>query len=214
MEIAMKIKLCAALSVIALLGVAPFSSADTGRWERESRRSDTEMRSRDLRSLENFLDSHWRVAQRLYEDPDLVNDRQFVRNNESLDDWLDAHPDAADVLRENPHKYLWQGRASSSDRMTERELQRMTARELRNFENFLDTNPETARRLYEDPDLINDRQFVRSREGLSDWLARNPDAAQALRDNPHRFLWRERSVSVGDFLSQLLQPSAGSPSTR
>jgi hypothetical protein len=86
-------------------------------------------------------------------------------------------------------------------------MTRMRERDLRSFENFLDAHPETAQRLYQEPDLINDRQFVRNREALNDWLENHPDAAQALRANPHKFLWRERNVSASDFLSQLLPSS-------
>jgi accessory colonization factor AcfC len=165
-----------------------------------------DLSDRDLRSFENYLDSHWETAQQLYRDPDLIRDRRFVRNHEVLNDWLNAHPDAAEALQDNPHKYIWRERASryTDDRQA---LSRMRERDLRSFENFLDSHPEPAQRLYEDPDLINDRQFVRNREALNDWLDNHPDAAQALRAHPHKFLWRERNVSPTDFLSQLLQPS-------
>lgn len=194
----------AALPLAGALCVAPVVSADYDDY-RQSSRSDTEMNTRDLRSFESYLNNHWETAQQLYQDPDLLRDRRFIRNHESLDNWLDAHPDAAEALQANPHKYLWRDRASRSEHDNNRDVMaRMTERDLRSLENFLDSNPETARRLYDNPELINDRQFVRNRSALHDWMENHPNAAQALRDDPQRFLWRERTTSAADFLQQLL----------
>jgi hypothetical protein len=81
---------------------------------------------------------------------------------------------------------------------------RMSERDLRSFEHYLDTHDETARTLYENPELINDRRFVRTHDALNDWLTKHPDAAEALHANPDQYLWRERRTSAADFLNQLL----------
>jgi hypothetical protein len=80
----------------------------------------------------------------------------------------------------------------------------MSERDLRSFENYLDAHDETARTLYQNPELINDRRFVRNHDSLNEWMDNHPDAAEALRANPNKFLWRERTTSAGDFLNQLL----------
>jgi hypothetical protein len=64
----------------------------------------------------------------------------------------------------------------------------------------------TAQLLYQNPDLINDRSFVRQHETLDNWLQNHPDAARAVRADPDRYLWRERSTTAADFLNQLLGP--------
>jgi hypothetical protein len=79
----------------------------------------------------------------------------------------------------------------------------MSERDLSSFERYLDTHDETARALYQDPNLINDRRFVRDHEALRDWLAAHPDAAEALHANPDKYLWRERNTNAADFLNQL-----------
>jgi hypothetical protein len=81
----------------------------------------------------------------------------------------------------------------------------MSEQDLRSFENYLDDHDETARTLYQNPELINDRRFVRNHESLHDWLENHSDAADALHANPHKFLWRERTTSAADFLGQLFQ---------
>jgi hypothetical protein len=81
---------------------------------------------------------------------------------------------------------------------------RMSERDLRSFENYLDAHDETARTLYQNPEVINDRRFVRNHDSLNDWMDNHPDAAEALRANPNKFLWRERTTNAADFLNQLL----------
>ena len=83
----------------------------------------------------------------------------------------------------------------------------MSEQDLRSFERYLDTHDETARTHYQNPDLVNDRQFVREHDALQDWMENHPDAARALRADPDQYLWRQRSTSAADFLNQLL----GSP---
>jgi len=191
-----------ALPFAGTLCVAPVVSADQSEW-RGGRYESERLSRRDLRSFNRYLDSHWEAAQQLYQDPELLRNRRFLRTHDSLNDWLESHPDAAEALQANPHKYLWHNYARQDD---DREvLTRMRERDLRSFENFLDANPETAQRLYENPDLIKNRQFVRNHEELDNWLDNHREAAEVLRANPHKFVWRERAVSPADFLSQLLQ---------
>jgi hypothetical protein len=189
--------LAVALSLAGALYIAPVVSADY------DRRDESRMSTRDQRSFERYLDSNWRVAQQLYQNPELIRDRQFVRENESLDQWLDNHPNAEEALRANPHKYVWSERAGQTS--DSQQTAYMSERDLRSFESFLDSNPETAQRLYQNPELINDRQFTRNNVALDDWLDTHPRAADAIQANPHKFLWRERSVNASDFLRQLLR---------
>jgi|SRR5262245_12551863 len=195
--------LFAVLPFAGSLCVAPLVSAD--RYDYQSSRSESQMDQRDWRSFQNYLNSHDETAQQLYRNPELLNDRRFLRNHDALNDWLEAHPDAAQALQADPYRYLkrGQGYTSRSDRGDA--LARMNERDLRSFENYLDAHTETANSLYENPDLINDRQFVRRHDSLDNWMDNHPDAAEALRANPHKFLWRERSTTPSDFLSQLLQ---------
>ena len=186
-----------ALSLAGALYLAPVVSADY------DRRDESRMSTRDQQSFEKYLDSNSRVARQLYQDPELIRDRQFVRDHESLDNWLDNHPDAEEALRANPHKYLQSDRASRTS--DGQQAAYMSERDLSSFESFLDNNPETAQSLYQNPELINDRQFTRGNTALDNWLDSHPRAADAIQANPHKFLWRERSVNATDFLRQLLR---------
>lgn len=198
--------LAVALSLTGTLCTAQIVSADYDDRRSEPRsyedqQDEPRMSTRDQRSFERYLNSNSQTARQLRQDPELIRDREFVRDHESLDDWLDSHANAAEALRANPHKYLGSDRVRQSSH--ERTTAYMSEQELRNFESFLDRNPETARRLYENPDLIKDRQFARNDPALNDWMDRNPQTADAIQANPHKFLWRERKVGPADFLQQL-----------
>lgn len=200
----MKPKLVTALfAVLPLAGslcLAQVASADRD-YSRRSY-SEDQVSARDLRSFERYLDSHDETARMLYQNPDLLNDRQFVREHAALKDWLDDHPDASAAMRANPDRYLSRDTYSSNTGRQSRAY--MNERDLRSFERYLDTHDETARALYQNPDLINDRQFVRDHDALQDWLENHPEGARALRADPDQYLWRQRSTSAADFLNQLL----------
>jgi len=73
-----------------------------------------QLSERDLRSFEDYLDADDETAQRLYQNPALINDRRFVRDHEELHNWLRDHPDAAQAIQANPDKFLWRSRTTTA----------------------------------------------------------------------------------------------------
>ncbi len=199
-----KTSLFAVLPLAGSLCLTPVASADRDDWRQS--RYDEQVSERDLRSFDEYLDTHRETAQQLYKNPDLLRDRRFIRDHNALNDWLDSHSDAAEALQANPRRYLARAQDSQAE---DRRLGRasMNERDLRSFEEYLDSHDETARLLYQNPDLINNRSFVRNHDALHDWLQDHSEAAQALRAEPDKYLWRERTTSASDFLGRLL----GSP---
>ncbi len=118
------------------------------------------------------------------------SDRSDRYNNEERYDRSDRYQD-----EERSDRY---GRSQSATPA------RMSEQDLRSFERYLDTHDETAQLLYQTPDLINNRRFVRQHAALQDWMRNHPNAAEAVQANPDRYLWRERSTSASDFLQNLL----------
>src|SRR2546425_10304653 len=51
----------------------------------------------------------------------------------------------------------------------------ITRRELRNFDQFLDSHPEVAEALRKDPNLINNPNWVSKHHELKDWLERQEE---------------------------------------
>jgi len=193
--------LFAILPLVGVLFTSPLVSAAD--WERD--RVTVRVSERDLRSFEAYLDSHWETAQELYRDPDLINNRPYVGKHRALKKWLADHSTAAREIRANPRAFLWRQRGArghaehrppSSGRISERDL--------RSFEAYLDSDWQTANLLYQNPALINDRRFVRDHSALQDWMEDHSETAAVIQANPDKFLWRQRDTSVQDFLNQLL----------
>ncbi len=176
-------------------------------YEHEERPSSARVSDRDLRSFDAFLDAHDETAQELYRDPNLVKNERFLRGHADLSDWLDNHPEAAAAIQANPRAAIWHERTTERGEREERRpaATQVSERDLSSFEDYLNTHDETAQLLYQDPELINDRRFVRNHDALHDWLEAHPDAAAAIQANPQQYLWRERTRSPQDFLRQLLK---------
>lgn len=163
-----------------------------------------ELSDRDLQSWEGFLDANDTIARELDRNPELLNDSNYVRRNTELDDWLYEHREAARIIKANPRKY-----ARRSDTPSSRPPAQPTVEEIREFDGFLEREWEIANALYGEPELINDRAFLRENPSLTLWLRDHPRMAQALRERPRDYLWRQRGLSIEDFLRQLLTPRLG-----
>jgi len=70
--------------------------------------------------------------------------------------------------------------------------------ELRSFNHYLQQHPDTARRLWEKPDRVNDPDFVGRHDDLREWMTNHPNAANALRENPQQFMAEERHFQSYD----------------
>src|SRR3989441_4192889 len=68
----------------------------------------------------------------------------------------------------------------------------ITRRELRNFDQYLDSHPEVAEALRKDPNLINNPNWVSKHPGVRDWLEDHPNAREELKENPTAFMHREK----------------------
>lgn len=105
------------LSVTTLLTLPPLATARDNHWgqhEGREHRSEARLSARDQRSFEAYLDAHWETAQLLYQQPELLNDRRFIRNHRALRDWLAGHARATRILQANPRRVLWAQRIAHS----------------------------------------------------------------------------------------------------
>ncbi len=196
--------LCSSLLFLTNLGLPVISSAvDQYEYGREPSPR-LRISEADLRSFDAYLDDHWEAAQELYHDPDLINDRDYVRKHNALRNWLEDHPQAAREIHANPRAVLWRDRgrgygdSSSSSRLSDRQR--------RSWDEFLDDNRAIARDLSRNPDLINDARYVRDHEALDDWLRDHREAAGIIAANPSAYLTRASQSS--DYDSSSGQPPA------
>jgi hypothetical protein len=64
-------------------------------------------------------------------------------------------------------------------------------RNVARFDQFLDSHPEVADQLRQNPSLINDRNYVDNHPALQDYLRGNPGVRDEIRQNPDAFMRQE-----------------------
>jgi hypothetical protein len=76
-----------------------------------------------------------------------------------------------------------------------------SVREFQSFDRFLHDHPWIAKKLWEKPQRVNDRDFLNDNREIKQWLEDHPAAARAFHDDPAGFMERERHFQVygGDF---------------
>src|SRR2546422_7101246 len=114
-----------------------------------------------------YLDSHPEVAEGLRKDPNLINNPNWVSKHQELKDWLEDHPNARQELKENPTAFMHREKGFEKQEGKEGDI---TRREVRNFDQFLDSHPEVAEALRRNPNLINNPNWVSKHPELKDWL--------------------------------------------
>jgi len=75
---------------------------------------------------------------------------------------------------------------------------RLSERDVRSLDSFLDAHWEIADELYRDPELVNNDRFLRGHGELRDWMDSHPDAAQAIQADPRAAIWHERTAGRGE----------------
>lgn len=193
------------LLLAGALSITPFFSVHAQRSDNDDSDSATQISERDFDTFGAYLESNPSTARLLYENPDLINDRRFVRKHESLRQWLEDNPRIARKIEDNPEAFLRRPDEENRGRARASTATQISSQDVASFEAYLNSDWETAQLLYRDPDLIKDRRFIRDHPDLRDWLDDHRSAAVAIQANPHKFLWRERTVGPQDFLNQLLR---------
>jgi hypothetical protein len=71
-----------------------------------------------------------------------------------------------------------------------------TVKEFRSFDVFLHDHPWIAKKLWERPGRVNDRDFLNDNKEIKQWLEDHPRAAEAFHADPGAFMERERHFQI------------------
>jgi hypothetical protein len=162
---------------------------EEARYEVAEDRHDREANRQELARFDQFLDSHREIAEQLRRDPSLANKDEFVKNHPALQNYLQAHPEVRQDIKENPNAFMheearYESREDNHDRDRNRQ-------ELARFDQFLDSHHEIAEQLRKDPSLVNKDEFVKSHPVLEDYLQAHPEVRQDVKENPNAFMQQE-----------------------
>lgn len=177
-------------SLLVLFLASPLAvpSAAFAQWGGDANRQ-------ELREFGEFLSNHPWIANKLWEKPWRVNDRDFLGDNPELRYWLQDHPRAREEFRENPRAFMDRERdferygSNAGGRRWDDDVARA---ELVRFDRFLDDHPRIGRDLRRDPSLVNNPEYLEHREELREFLSSHPNIREELRENPRAFMYQER----------------------
>ena len=192
----------ALITLAALIWVAP-----AGAQTMTPQTQDSDTTRRQLADFDRFLDSHPEVASELRQDPSLVNNPEFVENHGELQQYLQQHPEVREEIKEKPNAFMnreqrYERHDADSDRHendNDRNRDRDTTRgQLASFDHFLDSHPELAEKLRQDPSLVKNHKFVSHNHALRDYLKDHPEVREELRENPNAFMRQEQRFDRRD----------------
>src|SRR5258708_27207594 len=63
-----------------------------------------------------------------------------------------------------------------------------TRRQLAEFDRFLDSHPEVASQIRQDPPLVNNPEFVENHSALQQYLQQHPEVREDIKENPNPFM--------------------------
>src|SRR5260370_1190099 len=66
-----------------------------------------------------------------------------------------------------------------------------TRQEVAAMDSFLDSHPEIAEQLRQDPSLINNREWVENHPALQEYLQTHPEVREEFKENPNAFMQAE-----------------------
>ena len=73
-----------------------------------------------------------------------------------------------------------------------------TRRQLADFDRFLDSHPEVASQLRQDPSLVNNPEFVENHSELEQYLQQHPEVREEIKENPSAFMRQEQRFDRRD----------------
>ncbi|HKF01607.1 MAG TPA: hypothetical protein VKB49_04815, partial [Candidatus Sulfotelmatobacter sp.] len=181
----------ATLALGTLVWVAP-AGAQTQSANPQDR--DSDLTRQQLSTFDQFLDNHSEIATQLRNNPDLINNEEFVEKHPQLQSYLLQHPEVREELSQNPNAVMRQ--EQRLDRQEDRNRDRdrdVTQGELARMDSFMDSHPEIAEQVRKDPALVNNKEFVEDHPALQQFLAQHPGVRDEIRENPNAFMSAERS---------------------
>jgi phage-related protein len=163
------------------------------RREDRNQRGDEDITRGELKNLDVFLDNHPQIAKQLQQNPSLINNEEFLENNPDLQRFLQEAPGVREEIRENPNAFMRQEqRFDNREDRNPMNDEDITRRELANMDRFLDSHPQLAQQLKNNPSLINNEEFVENNPDLQQFLQQHPGVREELRENPNAFMHQEQ----------------------
>jgi hypothetical protein len=155
----------------------------------------------EIASFDRFLGEHKRINRDLEKNPASVRDASFLKKNRALQDYLNQHTGLREELVQNP-AYFMDRRNRYELSVAERAIEtrssdgvnstssiaRLSQRDLRATDRFLEKHKKINKDLEKKPSLATDSHYLNKHKDFREFLERNPDINAAIREDPERFM--------------------------
>jgi hypothetical protein len=155
----------------------------------------------EIVSFDKFLGEHKRINEDLEKEPARVNDARYLKKHTDLQDFLSQHVSLREELRQHPayfmdrrnrHELLEAERtieARSSDSANSGSLvTRLSQRDLRASDRFLEKHKNINKDLEKNPTLVADPHYLKKHKDFRQFLEQNPDVNAAMKKDPVWFM--------------------------
>jgi hypothetical protein len=124
--------------------------------------------TRPAEKWNRLLEANPNFAERYRQNPSIVNDSNMANDEPEIREFMRTNPDVRPFLERQAGRSGGYG-GSNYDRDED-------LRSDSGLENYMASHPNIARKLRDNPSLVNDQQFVRNHPNLHEYLRNHPEA--------------------------------------
>src|SRR5437660_4530220 len=129
----------------------------------------------ELANFDRFLDTHPEIAKQLQANPSLINNPEWEENHPELRAFLASVPGVREAIQETPRFFMERERRfENSENRPGNPNPDITRSEERRVGRDLETHPEMAKQLQDNPSLINNPEWVENHPELRAFLSSQP----------------------------------------
>ena len=152
----------------------------------------------DMGTFENFLNAHPNTARELQQNPNLINDPQWMSHHQGLEEYMSNHPNVRADVHENPGAFVNNGGHWGWNPGTYNNARNNAA--VGRFDNgYLNEHPDVAHQLAQNPGLADNPEYLSAHPGLNNYLQAHPTVRQDLISHPDRFMSKEDQMNGDRF---------------
>jgi len=147
----------------------------------------------ELNNFETFLNNHPNTARELQQNPNLVNDPNWIKDHKGFREFMNDHPGVRNEIHGNPGAFMndeghWMSNNGGFGGPANNSVERFDR-------GYLDEHPEVADQLAHNPGLADNQQYLAAHPGLDDYMKAHPQVRQDLIDHPKRFMSYEDQLN-------------------
>ncbi len=183
------ITLCLAAGLVAS---APAQSPTAAPWPSPTA-GDRDINRTELNNFDRYLDDHPEVARDLKNNPNLINNPNWLAQHPSTKQFLNNHPGVREEATENPTQFM------NRENRFEHNGGDVSRGEAANADHYLDKHPEVASQLRQNPKLIDNPNYLAAHPSLQSYLQNHPEVRQDWKQHPYAFEKREKQYEKHEY---------------